>query len=126
LQEAGAAALALPEEYYEDLARAYAERRDVFLDLLEGTGFHAVRPEGAYYTMTEVRELREARGIADDAAFCRELVVEGGVAAVPGSSFFADPAEGRDFIRLAFPKRLETLQLAGERLRAFSESSLGR
>jgi aspartate/methionine/tyrosine aminotransferase len=74
--------------------------------------------------MTEVRELREARGTADDAAFCRDLVVSGGVAAVPGSSFFADPANGRDLIRLAFPKRLETLRLAADRLRAFSSASL--
>jgi aspartate/methionine/tyrosine aminotransferase len=121
LQEAGAVALALPDDYYKDLALAYAERRDVFLGLLEGTGFHALRPEGAYYTMTEVRGLREARDLADDTAFCRELVIQGGVAAVPGSSFFADPLDGRDLIRLAFPKRLETLRLAAERLRAFSD-----
>jgi aspartate/methionine/tyrosine aminotransferase len=124
LQEAGVAALGLPQDYYEELARSYAERRDVFLGLLEGTGFHAVRPQGAYYTMTEVRALREARGIEDDTSFCRELVVQGGVAAVPGSSFFADPADGRDLIRLAFPKRLETLHLAADRLRAFSEATL--
>ena len=73
--------------------------------------------------MTDVRGLREARGIADDTAFCRDLVVSGGVAAVPGSSFFADPAHGRDLIRLAFPKRLETLRRAAERLRVFSDSS---
>jgi aspartate/methionine/tyrosine aminotransferase len=121
LQEAGAVALALPDDYYRDLASAYTERREVFLGLLEGTGFHALRPEGAYYTMTEVRELRKARGLLDDTAFCRELVVSGGVAAVPGSSFFADPKDGKDFIRLAFPKRVETLRLAAERLRAFSD-----
>ena len=120
LQEAGVAALGLPDSYYEELARSYTERRDVFLSLLEGTGFNPFRPQGAYYTMTEVRELREARGIGDDTAFCRELVVSGGVAAVPGSSFFADPPDGRDLIRFAFPKRLETLRLAAERLAGFA------
>jgi aminotransferase len=123
LQEAGVIALGLPDSYYQDLARSYAERRDVFLGLLEGSGFSTFLPQGAYYAMTEVRGLRGSRGIADDTAFCRELVVSGGVAAVPGSSFFADPADGRDLIRLAFPKRLETLRLAAERLRAFSASS---
>src|SRR5439155_12564116 len=102
------------------LGRSYAVRRDLFLGLLEGTGFHTFRPQGAYYAMTEVRDLREGRGIADDTAFCRELVVAGGVAAVPGSSFFVDPTGGRDLIRLAFPKRLETLRLAAERLAAFA------
>ncbi len=120
LQEAGVAALGLPESFYEELARSYGERRDLFLGLLVGTGFDAVQPEGAYYTMTNVAELRRRRGLEDDTAFCVDLVVKGGVAAVPGSSFFADPSDGRDIIRLAFPKRLETLRLAGERLAGYA------
>jgi aminotransferase len=39
---------------------------------------------------------------------------------VPGSSFFADGSIGRDMIRFAFPKRLETLNEAGGRLAAFA------
>jgi aspartate/methionine/tyrosine aminotransferase len=71
--------------------------------------------------MCDVGEVRRRRGLDDDTAFCVDLVLSGGVAAVPGSSFFADPSHGRDLVRLAFPKRLETLQLAGERLRGYSE-----
>jgi len=122
LQEAGAVALGLPDAYYRDLARAYAERRDVFLGGLEGTVLNASRPQGAYYTMVEVEELRNRLELADDVAVCRELVVRAGVAAVPGSSFFSDPAAGRNLIRLAFPKRLETLRLASERLARFAAS----
>ena len=70
--------------------------------------------------MTNVAELRRRRGLDDDTAFCVDLVVNGGVAAVPGSSFFADPSDGRDIIRLAFPKRLETLRLAGDRLAGYA------
>ena len=120
LQEAGVVALVLPDAFYEELAHAYRERRDLFLGLLAGTGFDAVQPEGAYYTMTNVAELRRGRGLDDDTAFCVDLVVNGGVAAVPGSSFFAEARDGRDIIRLAFPKRLETLRLAGERLAAYA------
>jgi aspartate/methionine/tyrosine aminotransferase len=120
LQEAGVVALGLPDSYYEDLARSYQERRDLFLALLTDTGFEPVRPEGAYYTMCNVAELRRRRGLANDTALCVDLVVNGGVAAVPGSSFFADPMDGRDIIRLAFPKRLETLRLAGDRLAAYA------
>jgi hypothetical protein len=36
---------------------------------------------------------------------------------VPGTSFFADPADGAGLVRFAFPKRLETLQAAAEKLR---------
>jgi aspartate/methionine/tyrosine aminotransferase len=120
LQEAGVAALGLSDSYYRELARAYQERRDLFLGLLLETGFEPIRPEGAYYTMCKVGELRRRRGVADDTALCVDLVVNGGVAAVPGSSFFADPQAGRDIIRLAFPTRLETLRLAGDRLAGYS------
>lgn len=40
-----------------------------------------------------------------------------GVATVPGSSFYSRPELGRDKIRFAFSKRLETLEAAAERLR---------
>jgi len=52
----------------------------------------------------------------DDVALARRLVEQIGVAAVPGSSFYADPADGRRIIRFAFPKRLETLNTAAGRL----------
>jgi aspartate/methionine/tyrosine aminotransferase len=120
LQEAGAVALALPDTYYHELARAYAERRDVFLAGLEGSALEASRPQGAYYTMVGVGEVQRRVDVADDVALCRELVLRAGVAAVPGSSFFFDPAAGRNLIRLAFPKRLDTLQVAAERLAAFA------
>src|SRR5438445_54970 len=113
-------ALGRPGTFFDELARAYEERRGLFLGLLAGTGFDAIQPEGAYYTMTNVAELRSRRGLDDDTAFCVDLVVNGGVAAVPGSSFFADPSDGRDIIRLAFPKRMETLRLAGDRLAGYA------
>jgi len=120
LQEAGVVALGLPDSYYRDLAQAYRERRDVFLGGLEGTALTASRPQGAYYTMVDVGELRARRDLLDDVALCREVVVRAGVAAVPGSSFFIEPSAGRDLVRLAFPKRLETLRVAAERLAEFA------
>jgi aminotransferase len=120
LQEAGVVALGLPDSYYQGLADAYAERRDVFLGGLEGTVLKASRPQGAYYTMVDVAELRSRLDLPDEVALCRELVIGAGVAAVPGSSFFLDPAAGRNLIRLAFPKRLETLRVAAARLADFA------
>jgi aminotransferase len=35
---------------------------------------------------------------------------------VPGSSFVSRPELGRDLVRFAFCKKLETLEAAGERL----------
>jgi aminotransferase len=58
-------------------------------------------------------------GFADDTSAARHLVTEVGVNAVPGSSFFDDPARGSHLLRFAFCKRPETLEAAGERLRDF-------
>jgi aspartate/methionine/tyrosine aminotransferase len=114
LQEAGTVALALPDAYYEELARAYRERRDVLVAALESAGFRTYRPDGAYYVMTDIAGLAVAD--EDDVSFARRLVADPGIAAVPGSSFYSRPELGRTKIRFAFPKRLETLAAAAERL----------
>jgi aminotransferase len=85
------------------------------LRILGETGFEVARPpQGAYYVMADCSHL----GLGDDVTTARRLVEEAGVATVPGSSFFADPNEGSRLVRFAFCKRLETLEAAGERLRA--------
>ena len=113
LQEAGASALALPEEYYHRLAAGYQARRDRLIPALEEAGFRCFRPRGAYYVMTDI----SAFGFADDLAFTKHLVKEVGVAAVPGSSFYRDPRDGAKQVRFAFCKREQTLDEAARRLR---------
>ena len=115
LQEAGAAALSLPEAYYTELAAGYRRRRDQLLALLEPRGFVCYKPEGAYYVMTDIGGF----GFATDVEFARYLVTEVGVAVVPGSSFYHDPALGRTKVRFTFCKRDETIQEAGRRLEAW-------
>jgi len=112
LQEAAAAALELPVEYYAQLADRYRERRDFLVPALEAAGFRTFRPRGAYYVMTDI----SAFGFPDDVTFARHLVAEIGVAAVPGSSFYADTAGGRQRLRFHFARRRETLEGAVERL----------
>ena len=116
LQEAVAVALAIESSYYTGLAADYRERRDLLLDALEETGFRPYRPYGAYYIMADVGHL----GFADDIACAMRLVEQGGVATVPGSAFYSEPARGRTKIRFCFPKRRETLEAAAERLRKFA------
>jgi aspartate/methionine/tyrosine aminotransferase len=112
LQEAGAAALALPDAYYAGIGRDYAHRRETMLGILENAGFRTFSPKGAYYILTDISGF----GFSDDVAFARWLVSEVGVAAVPGSSFYARPSDGRERLRFSFCKKPETLQAAGERL----------
>ena len=113
LQQAGVLALNMPDSYYEKLARDYQGRRDMLLGILEGAGFRCFRPDGAYYIMTDIQKF----GFADDYAFVRHLIERVGVAAVPGSSFFADSNAGSTLIRFCFCKKYETLEAAGVRLR---------
>ncbi len=112
LQEAGVAALALPDQYYRDLASQYVQRRDMLLDILERHHFTCYKPHGAYYIMTDISTF----GFSDDVAFARYLVKEIGVAAVPGSSFYKSAAAGRTKLRFCFCKREETLREADRRL----------
>jgi|SRR5262245_1846861 len=112
LQEAGAAALGLPNAYYENLAYGYRTRRDHLMPALTEAGFRCFRPRGAYYVMTDIN----AFGFSDDVTFTKYLVKEIGVAAVPGSSFYNDPKDGASQVRFAFCKREETLDEAGRRL----------
>jgi aspartate/methionine/tyrosine aminotransferase len=112
LQEAGVTALRLPESYYEGLRASYLSRRDRMLDILEEAGFRCFKPRGAYYVMTDI----SAFGLPDDVGFTRHLIQEIGVAAVPGSSFYSDPALGRQQVRFCFSKTDATLDEAARRL----------
>ncbi|MFZ0773411.1 MAG: aminotransferase class I/II-fold pyridoxal phosphate-dependent enzyme [Candidatus Sulfotelmatobacter sp.] len=112
LQEAGAAALSLPAEYYAQLAEGYRVRRDHLIPALEAAGFQCFPPRGAYYVMTDISGF----GFDDDVEFAKYLVRDIQVAAVPGSSFYRDARDGARQVRFAFCKKLETLDAAGEKL----------
>nr|NIP83433.1 aminotransferase class I/II-fold pyridoxal phosphate-dependent enzyme [Gemmatimonadota bacterium]NIQ59664.1 aminotransferase class I/II-fold pyridoxal phosphate-dependent enzyme [Gemmatimonadota bacterium]NIU79865.1 aminotransferase class I/II-fold pyridoxal phosphate-dependent enzyme [Gammaproteobacteria bacterium]NIX48345.1 aminotransferase class I/II-fold pyridoxal phosphate-dependent enzyme [Gemmatimonadota bacterium]NIY12792.1 aminotransferase class I/II-fold pyridoxal phosphate-depende len=114
LQDAVAAGLeTLEEDYYAGLASDYRERRDVLHEALVDAGFDCSAPAGAYYILADFSALSDE----PDDVFARRMAADVGVAAVPGSSFFHDPALGRDLVRFAFCKRVDTLAEAGRRLK---------
>jgi len=117
LQEAAAAALRMDHLYYQGLAEDYQKRRDFLARVLEEAGFRVYWPRGAYYIMTDVGHW----GIRDDVAFAHHLVETIGVATVPGSSFYSHPSLGATKVRFCFPKKMETLEQAAERLRKFKK-----
>lgn len=113
LQEALAVAMeTLGRDYYQRLERDYRARRDLLVGALQGAGFKCRAPEGAYYVLTDFTAIKKMP--ADE--FARWLTIEGGVATVPGTSFFANPADGRDFTRFAFCKTENLLNAAVERI----------
>lgn len=113
LQQAGVVALGMEDGYYAALAREYTKRRDTMLAILEETGFRSFKPSGAYYIMADISSF----GFPNDMEFVRHMIEHAGVAAVPGSSFFADPRDGAQLVRFCFCKKYETLEEARLRLR---------
>ncbi len=110
LQRAAASALEFGPEYFERLASDYRARRDLLNSTLRAVGLRTFEPRGAYYTMCDFSQL----SALDDVAFALELVRDGGVAAVPGSSFFLDAHDGRSLIRFCFAKQTATLERAAQ------------
>jgi aminotransferase len=114
LQAAGAVGMRFDAEYFNHMALEYRQRRDLIVPALRAAGFQFSVPEGAYYVLADFSAL----STDDDVTFAKWMAREIGVATVPGSSFYHDPAMGRSLVRFAFCKKLETLERAVERLQA--------
>jgi methionine aminotransferase len=110
MQHALAAYLADPTPY-RTLPAFYQAKRDLFRAGLAGTRLRLLPSEGSYFQCVDYSAVSDL----GEAAFCRWLTSEVGVAAIPLSAFYAD---GRDqhIARLCFAKRDETLKTALERL----------
>jgi aminotransferase len=74
-------------------------------------------PAGAYCVMTDI----SAFGAESDLVFVCYLIDKIGVAAVSGSSFYAQSGGGNFQIRFCFCKKYETLELARRQLAKLQE-----
>jgi aspartate/methionine/tyrosine aminotransferase len=110
LQIAIASALELPPSFYVELLGDYRERRDAIVSGLQDCGFEAASPDGAYYVMAAIPSFAGRTSADDDRSMARRLIEKVAVATVPASSFYHDPAMGRDHLRFSFPKRVETIE----------------
>ncbi|MBL9118320.1 MAG: aminotransferase class I/II-fold pyridoxal phosphate-dependent enzyme [Phycisphaerae bacterium] len=113
LQMAAIEALRTGAEYDRQFIAEYRARRELLVGGLKEAGFEVFAPEGTYFVMCDHSRF----GFEDDLAFCRFLVREIGVAAIPPGSFYCNRSEGRKLVRFAFCKRDETLNAAIERMR---------
>ncbi len=114
LQEATAVAIeqAATNGYYEQLRIEYDERRQLLMRVLVAAGLPTLPTSGSFFINTDIG----AQGYSDDRAFCRWLTTDVGVAAIPTSAFYSNPAGVQPLARFCFAKKLETLTAAGERL----------
>jgi aspartate/methionine/tyrosine aminotransferase len=113
-QEAMAEAIEQAEErdFYLRLAAEYDERRQALDDALSEAGIPALPIKGSYFLMADISDL----GFQSDVEFCRWLVSNHAVAAVPPSAFYQDAATAPLLARFCFAKRLDTIAEARARL----------
>lgn len=111
-QHAFAEMLDAEPEHYEQLGAFYQGKRDRFREQLLGTRLKPLPVPGGYFQLVDYSDVSDL----DDAAFCRWLTVEKGVAAIPLSPFYETPPPGQRLARLCFAKNEATLDAAVERL----------
>jgi aminotransferase len=114
LQHAVTAAMRLPASYYDDLRQSYALKRAALAGACADAGMEVILPQGAYYMLADVRSL----GCGTGAEAASWLLDRAGVSSVPGTSFYADPEQGRHQVRFCFAKKPADLEEACRRLRS--------
>jgi len=109
-QFAGIAALTGPREPVARMVAAFAERREMIVEALNGLpGFGCARPGGAFYTFPNVTGTGlEARALQG------RLLEEAGVATIAGTSF---GAFGEGYLRFSYANSREAIAEAIERIR---------
>jgi methionine aminotransferase len=94
-----------------ELGTFYQEKRDYFRALLENSRFELLPSEGTYFQVVSYASISDE----NDVDFCKRLIIEHGVAAIPLSSFYGD-AKDEKRIRFCFAKDSKTLEEAAQRL----------
>ena len=118
VQHGTAAALAAPASFYEEMRDGYRKKRDLLAAGLADLGFEVYLPQATYFLLAD----HTGFGLGDDRAFCRHLIEEAGVVAIPPSVFYSNPAEGADLVRFAFCKDEVTLTEALDRMAVLTRS----
>jgi len=112
LQAAVAYGLAKSDDYFTTMRADFQRSRDRFADGLRSLGFPTLDAQGTYFLNVDLAPLGLNQ---DDETFCKRLVTEHKVAAIPVSAFYADDPI-RSVVRFCFAKRDQTLDAALERL----------
>lgn len=118
LQAAVAYGLGKDDGYFDGMRADFQRSRDRFAAGLANLGFSVLPSVGTYFLNVDIAPLGER----DDVAFCRRLVTESGVAAIPVSAFYAEGAV-RTVVRFCFAKHDATLDMALERLSAWKKAA---
>ena len=113
LQSAIAFGLNKEREFFTGFTARLQAKRDRFMSGLERAGFTVAPCAGTYFVNVDIGSVGFD---GDDAAFCRDIIENAGVAAIPVSAFYASEPETR-FVRFCFAKPESILDDAADRLK---------
>ena len=99
----------------------YRQNRDTLIDALAACGITRLAPaEGSFYLYADIAPPTGGGLGMDSTTFCRRLLEEAHVCAVPGLDF--DKEQGHRFVRFSYSGAPETVYRAGEKLKAWVSS----
>jgi methionine aminotransferase len=94
-----------------ELGKFYQQKRDTFREFIKQSQFKLLPSQGTYFQLADYSAISEK----SDVDFCKELVTNHGVAAIPVSVFREDKKQ-QQLVRFCFAKDDNTLEQAAERL----------
>ncbi|MCP1994270.1 pyridoxal phosphate-dependent aminotransferase [Flavobacterium sp. HSC-61S13] len=115
-QIASEAALDTPQSYFDEVIEEYKERRDVFIEALQGIeGVQVGVPNGSFYCVAKfpVKSADDfAKWILESYDYQGETVM-----VAPAAGFYSTPGVGLDQVRLAYVLKKEDLLRSAEILK---------
>lgn len=97
------------EHNYLGLSAFYQQKRDYFLQLLQGSRFSWIPAQGSYFQLLDYSQITNQT----DTDFAMQLTREKGVASIPISVFYTN-APNQKVLRFCFAKQTQTLEKAAE------------
>ncbi len=98
-------------EHYLGLGAFYEEKRNLFIELMDPSGFEMKPSKGTYFQLADYSKISSQ----PDMEFARWLTVEHRIAVIPISVFYEKPPAAQ-LIRFCFAKEAATLREAANRL----------
>ncbi|MEO6131118.1 MAG: methionine aminotransferase [Saprospiraceae bacterium] len=99
---------------FETLSSFYQQKRDLFIQLMDGLPLKFLPCKGSYFILADYR----GASSHDDMSFAKQLTIEGGVATIPLSPFY-QKGSSEKIVRFCFAKKESTLIEAAERLKSY-------
>ena len=98
-------------EHYLELGAFYEEKRNLFIELMDPSGFEMKPSKGTYFQLADYSKISSQ----PDMEFARWLTVEHRIAVIPISVFYEKPPAAQ-LIRFCFAKEAATLREAANHL----------